>query len=422
MTDNKGKAYETPKKPGKMAALFSPLKNSPLKNSPFKNSPSSSQSPSKHPRKHINISQISAPIPQTKPGGSTVVISHEDAEKLPMYAIPSGAITVISLEAAQEKLAGVVPEILDETCTSRGSGIKRNSGSAFGSKPVSLKGSFQVSDFGAGSSDRGSQGSEAGLLGSGFMKEAGDGLGKSLDGIMESMTTMGTPDSLLTFGEFLSQDSAPLMTGPGPLNGPGPMVRTSHSSRQGPGLARTSQGSMGAPMITGSGIGILDLSGLELIPLDQAQDRFGSMRGKRGASHNSGGDTSIDTTDTLGSIPFEQLRISSPEERRSLMPNVEATDFSKFISLDEAQKRYGSSQHRGSDISGGRISGGSVNAGSEPVTPTRSIGLIPKLFGSANSRSSGAETADNVHTPRKAELISLEEAQEKFGSKTRRSN
>jgi hypothetical protein len=354
------------------------------------------------------------------------VISREDAERLPMYAIPSGAITVISLDAAREKLAGIVPEILDETCTIRGSGIRRGSGSAFGSKPVSLMESRQVSDIGAGATDRGSQGSgEPGLLGSGPMmmamtQKAGVGLGHSLDGMMESTTTMDTQDTLLTVGEFLSLDSAPLMAGPGPLNGPGPMVRTSHDPHQGTGMRSTSQGSTGSPMITGPGAGILDLSGLELIPLDQAQDRFGSMKGRRGASYNSGGDASIDTTDTLGSIPFEQLRVSSPDERRSLMPNVDTTDYSKFISLDEAQKRYGSTKHRGGEIRGGRISGGSVNAGAEPVTPTRSVGLIPKFFGSANSRGSGIEVTDNVYTTRQGELISLEEAQEKFGSKTRR--
>lgn len=353
------------------------------------------------------------------------MISREDAERLPLYAIPSGAITVISLDAAREKLTGVVPEILDETCTSRGSGIRRGSGSGFGSKPVGLTGSRQVSDIGAGTTDRESQGSgEPGLLGSGPMmmamaQEAGVGLGISLDGMMGSTTTIDTRDTLLTVGEFLSLDSAPLMAGPGPLNGPGPMVRTSHDSHQGTGIS-TSQGSTGAPMITGPGAGILDLSGLELIPLDQAQDRFGSMKGWRCASNNSGGDSSIDTTDTLGSIPFEQLRVSSPDERRSLMPNVDTTDYSKFISLDEAQKRYGSTKHRGTEMNGGHISGGSVKADAEPVTPTRSVGLIPKFFRSANSRGSGIEISNKVYTTRQGELISLEEAREKFGSKTRR--
>ncbi|CCX31859.1 Protein of unknown function [Pyronema omphalodes CBS 100304] len=128
MADRKGKASETPKKWGKFSSFFSPLKNFA---SSFK------------PHKNVKRYKISAPIEiaQTKQVVTTL-ISLEDAESLPPSAIPSGAIVVISLDAARKKFTGVLPYILDDTFTISGGGIDSGSSTSSGSSMGSFQWSF----------------------------------------------------------------------------------------------------------------------------------------------------------------------------------------------------------------------------------------------------------------------------------------
>jgi hypothetical protein len=103
------------------------------------------------PYKTVKLCMISAPIEitQTKHVVMTLV-SLEDMESLPPSTIPSGAIIMVTLDAAQEIFTAILPDTLDIMFTIPGSSIKSSSITSTSGSMASIQWSFLDTGPGSG--------------------------------------------------------------------------------------------------------------------------------------------------------------------------------------------------------------------------------------------------------------------------------